>query len=175
MGHDSEGIVKHRLLWGVYLGLAVVASTQLLTWMGLGLSHLTWISSWALTAVFAVLAARSFGRRLGERPGFPRVAGLLLVMILVGSLIYQTYMYLYINFVDPTWVDTVAEVWSAQLAEAGVSAEEIETGITRFRARWETPYVFTLGLVGYSLPPFLLGLVAATLVVVQPWKKRSAA
>ena len=35
-------------------------------------------------------------------------------MILVGRVMYQTYMFLYINFVDPTWVDTVAEVWSGR-------------------------------------------------------------
>jgi len=49
-----------------------------------------------------------------SRPGFLKALVLLLVMILVGRVMYQTYMFLYINFVDPTWVDTVAEVWSGR-------------------------------------------------------------
>lgn len=175
MSTSSETSPKHDLLWGVWLGLAIVAAIQILTWVGLGLSNLTWISTWVLVAIFAVLGAKSLARRQGDRPKFLRVATMLVVMLLVSSLIYQTYMWVYINYIDPTWVDTVAEVWAAQLEEGGASADEIEKNITRFRKQWETKFVFTTGIVAYSLPPFLLGLLSATLLVVQPWKKRSVA
>ena len=87
---------------------------------------------------------------------------------------YQTYMFVYINFVDPTWVDTVAEVWSAQLEESGATAEQIDKRITNFRKQWETGFVFTLGLIAYALPEIVLGLLAMVLGVVQPWKKGSS-
>jgi hypothetical protein len=80
-------------------------------------------------------------------------------------------MFVYINFVDATWVDTVAEIWSAQLEEAGSSAEQIDQSIASFRRQWETSYVFTLGIVAYTLPQLVLGLVAMIVGVVQPWKK----
>ncbi len=164
---------KHHLVWGLGLGAAVVLCIQVLTWLGLGLSHWTWISTYALVVVFAFLGARSFADRLGERPGFLGTVLLIAVMILVSRVIYQTYMYLYINFVDPTWLDTVADVWSAQLAEAGASEEEIGQNIATFRRQWETGYVFTLGIVSYGIAQFILGLVTAVVGVVQPWKGRS--
>jgi hypothetical protein len=163
---------QHHLLWGLGLGAAVVLCIQILTWLGLGLSHLTWILTWLLVMVFAVLAGKSLGRHQGERPRFLQLLLLLVVMILVGRVVYQTYMFVYINFVDPAWVDTVAEVWSVQLEEAGSSTEEIEGKIADFRKQWETPYVFTLGIVAYALPQLVLGLLAMILGVVQPWKKR---
>src|SRR5210317_766869 len=92
---------QHHLLWGLGLGAAVVLCIQILTWLGLGLSHLTWILTWLLVMVFAVLAGKSLGRHLGERPRFLQLLLLLVVMILVGRVVYQTYMFVYINFVDP--------------------------------------------------------------------------
>jgi hypothetical protein len=159
-------------LWGLGLGAAVVLCIQILTWIGFGLSHLTWVLTWLLVMVFAVLAGKSLGRHLGDRPRFLQALVLLVVMILVGRVLYQTYMFVYINFVDPTWVNTVAEVWSAQLEDAGSSAEQIDQSIASFRKQWETRYVFTLGIVAYALPQLALGLLAMIVGVVQPWKKR---
>jgi magnesium-transporting ATPase (P-type) len=167
----TRNLWLHHLSWGLGLGAAVVLCIQILTWVGLGLSHLTWILTWVLVMVFAVLAGRSLGRRLNKRPRFWQALLLLVVMILVGRVVYQTYMFVYINFVDPTWVDTVAEVWSAQLEEAGSSAEEITENIANFRQLWQTGNVFTLGIVAHVLPQFVLGLLAMTLFVIQPWKK----
>lgn len=170
---NKAALLKHHLFWGLGLGAAVVVTIQGLTWAGLGLSNLTWILPWALVVVFALLAGRSLGRRLGARPRFLQALLLLVVMILVGRVMYQTYMWIYINYVDPTWVNTVAEVWSGQLEESGAGAEEIDKRITNFRRQWETRFVFTFGLVAYALPELVLGTLAMVLGVVQPWKKSS--
>lgn len=169
---SKSALIKHHLLWGIGLGAAVVLTIQILTWAGLGLSNWTWILPWVLVVVFAILAGKSLATRLGARPRFLQALVLLLVMIFVARIMYQTYMWVYINFVDPTWVDTVAEVWSGQLAESGATTEEIDRRITGFRRQWETGFVFTLGLVAYALPELVLGLLAMVLAIVQPWKKR---
>jgi hypothetical protein len=160
---QNRGLFKHHLLWGLWLGLASVACIQILTWVGLGLSNWTWILPWAAVAVFAALATRSLCARRGTRPGFLRIALMVALMVLTANLINQIYMFVYINFVDPSWVDTVADVWAEQLRDAGTSEEGIAERIARFRRQWETRYVFTLGLISYSLPPFLLGVVAGLL------------
>ena len=167
----KPGLLRHHLYWGLGLGAAVVLTIQVLTWLGLGLSNLTWILTWVLVVVFAVLAGRSLARRLEARPRFLQAFLLLVVMLFVARVMYQTYMFFYIHFVDPTWVDTVAEVWSAQLAESGATSEEIDKRITAFRRQWETGYVFTLGIIAYALPQVVLGLLAMILAVVQPWRK----
>jgi len=172
---NERGLLKHHLYWGLGLGAAVVLTIQILTWMGLGLSNLTWILPWALVVVFALLAGKSLGRRLGTRPRFLQALLLLIAMILVARVVYQTYMFVYINFVDPTWVDTVAEVWSAQLEESGATAEQIDEQVASFRRQWETGFVFTLGLIAYTLPQLVVGTVAMLLGVVQPWKKGAVA
>lgn len=170
---ETRALLKHHLLWGAALGAGAVLSTQILTWMGLGLSSLTWVSNYVLVVVVAVLAGRSLTRRIAGRPGFWQAAVMLVVMLLVARLMYQTYMFVYINFVDPSWVDTVSEVWTKQLEEAGTTEETIEKNIARFRKQWETKFVFTLGLIAYALPELVLGLVTLVLTAVKPWKKRS--
>jgi len=169
---NKPSSLRHHLYWGLGLGAATVLTIQILTWIGLGLSNLTWALTWTLVVVFAVLAGKSLQRRLGTRPRFLQALVLLVVMLLVSRVIYQTYMFFYINYVDPTWVDTVAEVWSTQLADSGAGAEEIAKKIAGFRQQWETSFVFTLGLVAYAIPEFVLGLLAMVIGVIQPWKKR---
>jgi len=93
-------------------------------------------------------------------------------MVFAARVMYQTYMFVYINFIDPTWVDTVAEVWAGQLEDSGASAEEIDRRVASFRKQWQTGFVFTLGLVAYTLPQVILGLLAMVVGVVQPWRKR---
>ena len=173
MGNEIRNLMQHHLLWGVGLGAAVVACIQILTWAGLGLSHLTWISTYLMVVLFAILAGRSLGRRLGERPRLLQAIVLMAVMILVSRVIYQTYMFVYINFVDPTWVDTVAEVWSAQLRDAGTADEQIDRQISHFRGQWETGYIFTLGIISYGIAQFILGLVAVVISAVRPWRRRT--
>ncbi len=167
----SRGLLKHHLLWGVGLGAAEVACIQVLTWVGLGLSHVTWILTYVLVVVFAVLGARSLHQRLAARPRFLQAVVLIVAMILVSRLIYQTYMFLYINYVDPTWIETVAEVWSGQLQEAGTPPEQIAKQIDGFRMQWRTGYIFTLGIVSFGVAQFVLALLAVVVAVVQPWKK----
>lgn len=172
MGDAPGGLLKHHLAWGAALGATVVLSIQVLTWVGLGLSHVTWILTYAWVVLFAIAAGRSLGRRVGRRPRFLQAALLLLVMILVSRVIYQAYMFVYINYVDPAWVETVARVWTEQLEQAGASPEQIERNIAGFRMQWETRYIFTLGIISYGIAQFVLGLVALGLVVVQPWRRR---
>ena len=171
----TRGLLKHHLFWGIGLGAAVVACIQVLTWLGLGMSHLTWFLTYVLVVVFAVLGARSLRQRLGSRPRFLQAVLLIAVMILVSRFIYQTYMFFYINYVDPTWVDTVAAVWAAQLEKAGTSPERIASQIDGFRRQWQTSNIFTLGIVSYGVAQFILALLAVVVAVVQPWKKRPAA
>jgi len=171
---NGPSLLQHHLYWGLGLGAAVAASIQVLTWLGLGLSNLTVALPWLLVVVFAVLAGKSLTKRLEGRPRFLQAVPLLVVMILVGRVVYQTYMFLYINFVDPNWVDMVAEFWSAQLEDSGASAEQIDERIAGFRRQWETGFIFSLGIIAYTLPQFVLGLVAMVLTAVQPWKERSS-
>ncbi len=173
MRNRTRGLLKHDLLWGVGLGAAAVASTQILTWVGLGLTHWTWISINVLVVVFAVLGGRSLRRRLAAAPSLAQAALLIGLMILVSKVIYQAYMFVYINVVDPTWVDMVAEVSDAQLRAAGTSEERIASNIADFRNQWRTGYIFSLGIVRYELAHLILGFGTITVSAVRPWRRSS--
>ena len=41
-------MLRHHLLWGLGLGVSVVLCIQVLTWIGLGLTHWTWFSTYVL-------------------------------------------------------------------------------------------------------------------------------
>lgn len=174
MNAKTKAPWQHDVLWGLVLGVAVSVGVQILTWMGLGLTYWTWVVTYLLVALFAVLAARSLLRRNGSL-GLPRTAILVLVLVLVSKLIFQIYMFLYIHAVDPGWVDRVAEVWAPQLRESGASEAEIERQISAFRRNWSTPYIFTLGVIAYALPQAVIGFVAAALGAVWPGRRKSRA
>ncbi len=169
----TGAFVRHPLLWGAGLGAAAVACIQILTWVGLGLTFWTYTSTFLMVLVFSILAARSLRIDLGSQPRLWQVAWMVLVMVLVCRVIYQSYMFVYINYVDPTWVETVAESWSADLRAAGKSEDEILARISDFRNQWRTSYVFSTGIVRYSAAPFILGLLAASASLVPNRLRRS--
>jgi hypothetical protein len=163
-------IVKGGLFWGLLLGLSEVACIQVLTWAGLGLSHLTWILTYVLVVILAITAGLAVEKGSAQRLGILNAAVLVLVMVLVSRVIYQTYMFVYINYLDPGWVETVATVWREQLRQGGANEETIAANISQFRREWETVHIFTYGIINYGIAHYILALFSVVVVVCRPWR-----
>lgn len=164
-------VIKVGFYWSLALGIAVAFAIQLLTWMGLGLSPLTWVSTYILVILFAVLSGAALGRAIGARPGLVSAGAMIAILILASRIIFQIYMLFYITYIDPSWVDATASFWQDQLRDAGQSDGAIKRTIEDFRMQWTTDYMFTIGIIRYGAPQFILGLIAIVLTAVRPWRR----
>ncbi len=148
--------------WGLFLGLSLVVSTQLLTWLGLGTSSLFLIQFYVLAAIFLFLGLRVLEQQQDEPLRFLPALRSVIVMVLVSRLIFQLYMFAYTNYIDPHWVDNVAESMVQSLqADGQFTTEDIEKRINSFRHAYETVPMFTTALVGFGIPQIVIGTLEA--------------
>lgn len=173
----TSGSMVHGVRFGAALGAAVVSAIQILTWVGLGLTVWTWISSYLLVVLFTALAGRAFLKRGSSPPGMVQTLLMVTAMVFVAKVMFQTYMFVYLNYVDPTWVETVAEFWEGQMRESGTDEERIVANISDFRNQWRTRYIFTIGIVRYSVTELVLGTVSAlvSMSITAKWRARTMA
>lgn len=151
--------MKLGIKWGVLLGAIIVIITQMLTWLGLGTSN--WFV--ILTFISVILVAILFARK--ARTNFPDNSKALnwilplLATIIISRYIFQAYMFIYIQFVDPSWVSTVSETWSAMLADQNFTTEQIENQISAFQKSYRPTQMFTIEIVKYGIPQFIIALI----------------
>ena len=156
---------KISLKYGLILGVTVSLATQILTWLGLGLTNWFVVVSVILTMAFIAFAAQKIQVIKCGQLTFINALGLVIIMVLVARLIFQVYMFIYTRYVDPLWVDSVAESWALTLQESGSTAEQVESQIQNFRKAYEPLPMFTVALVMYAIPQFFWGLITVLFFV----------
>ncbi len=161
---------KTSLKWGIVLGLAIVVGTQVLTWLGLGLSIWFPVVTYLSVIVFVASGLRDLKIRQAGKLTFLNAGLAVLIIILISRLIFQIYMFVYINYVDPNWVNTVAESWTQRMQDADIPADRIEQRISSFRNAWRPVNVFTVELLMYAIPQIVLGWMVSLLFVFRKQK-----
>lgn len=172
-------VLRNTIKWGIILGIAVSLSTQILTWLGLGLTNWFVIMSIILTVVFIALVSKNVQSVNGGNLSFINAIFIVIVLVLIARIIFQIYMFIYTRYIDPLWVDTVSDSWTTTLQNSGVNAEQINAQIQSFRKSYETIPMFTSTLVLYAIPQFILGFITSMFFVldvkgrINKWRKPS--
>ncbi len=161
-------LLKTSIKWGLLLGLALAVTTQLLTWLGLGLTNWFVVVTYLLAILFIYLVLRTLNQEQGKLT-FLHAALAVVVLIFISRLIFQSYMFIYIHYIDPSWVDTVAATWAKSMQEAGLSPDTIAQQINSFRKLNEPSSMFTIGLILYAIPQLFIGLILSAIFVFSPF------
>ena len=163
-------MIKRGLKWGMILGISLIVGTQILTWLGLGTSPWYIVMTYLLVIIAAFLSTRD--QKDANIEGFNHLRSFLnvLIVIVVSRYFFQTYMFLYINFIDPTWIETVSENWSKMLQERNISEEQIVNQISRFKKAYQPLNMFTTEIVFKGVSQFVLGCLISS---VYLWRGKS--
>lgn len=159
MDRERKISLEHHLRHGFELGAAIVASTQILIWMGREQTDWPMLASVTLTGLFAERGVRSLEKLLGERVLAGQVALMTAVMVLVAGFMHQAYMFVHVTYVDPLWI-----------LDAG-GRMEAEQGLPRaleFMDRWRSPgYVLTVGVFWFGMKHWAFGFFLATIGIAE--------
>jgi hypothetical protein len=155
--------MKTIIKWGIILGLAVSLGTQILTWLGLGLTNWFLLLTYALLIMVLILVYKELKHQHEGKIGFGKVLLWVFGIILISRIVFQLYMFIYTRYIDPEWIDSVAEIWKTALETSSNSNELIETQLDNFRKSYETIPMFTTALLSYAIPQFVIGLIASTI------------
>ena len=158
---------KTSIKWGISLGIGLVAGTQILTWLGLGVSNWFVVITLLFAVVFVALGLREIKRR---NDGVLTMVGAtlaVLMIILISRYVFQLYMFVYINYIDPNWVNQVAETWTTSMREADTPTALINQRIDAFRQGWQTLPMFTVQIIFGAVPQIVLGLITSLFFVFK--------
>ena len=158
---------KAAIKWGVYLGLARIISTQILTWLGLGTSNWYLVTTYALVALFIFLLIKNIKEQVEGR--FPFMNGLIpiIVAILVSMYLFQLYMFIYVNYIDPQWVQNTSDSWIQTMVDSGVDQTVIDNRINYFKKSYQPLSMFTIQILNYGVPQMILGLIVSLFFVFK--------
>ena len=158
----NKEMIKISLKWGIILGLTISIGTQVLTWLGLGLTNWYVAITYVAVIVMTFLAAKNQIKALGSKFTYLKALMSVLVIIIVSRYIFQFYMYIYISYIEPTWVDTVSDMWTKMMHDQNVETEVLQKRISSFRKAWQPLNIFTVEIVYIGLSQFILGSIVTS-------------
>jgi hypothetical protein len=165
--------MKTYIKWGVLLGLATSIGTQILTWLGLGLTNWFVMLTYIMVVLFVFMGLKNIKSENGGSLSFGRAFIAIAVIILVSRLIFQVYMYVYVHHIDPGWIAMVEEKWRLMMQEANVSEEVITQRMVGFRKAYEPLQMFSTELIKYGMPQYILGGIVALTMVIRGRKNKN--
>jgi hypothetical protein len=160
-------MIKKYLISGFLLGLAISIGTQILTWLGLGLTNWFVLLTYILLILFVFITLRKQWITGGSSVSFTTAIMAVLIMVVVSRYVFQSYMYMYTNFIDPNWVSDVSDYWTQSLRDENVPQEEINGTIKAFQHAYEPAQMFTIEIIKYGFSQFILGLLVSLYFVLK--------
>ena len=163
-------MIKQKIKWGLLLGLSISLGTQILTWLGLGLTNLFVLLTYLLVAVFIFHALRK-QRRSQQSISLWEALITVLVLVIISRYVFQFFLFLYVNYFHPGWIAEVSKYWSELLAEKGTSQVLIDAQIKAFQDAYRPFNMFTIEIIRYGFAQIVLGLLIALFFVFKKNKQ----
>ncbi len=164
-------IMPHGLKSGLGLGLSISLSTQVLTWLGLGLTNWYAITMNLLVIVFVVYGVRLLWLKNGKSISFLKVVLTVLIIVIISRYVFQLYMFVYTQYIEPEWVEEVSVFWANSLAEQGNSVNTIDNTIKAFKSSYKPINMFTIEIIRYGFFQFILGVLVSLYFVFKKSNK----
>ena len=163
-------MIRTSIKWGLFLGITLVIGTQILTWLGLGLTNWFIAMTFMAVAIFSFLASKDLNAMFLNDFTYIKVVLCTMVMIIISRYIFQSYMYIYTNFIDPDWVRMVADKWTNMLEEQQVPESKISQQIAAFQKSYEPLRMFTVEIINIGIPQIILGSI---IMAITKWRTKS--
>ena len=152
-------ILRNSIRWGLILGLSVVISTQVLTWMGYGLTNWFVGLTYLCVVICTWLGCRGIGLLKGREMTWKEAVVFLLAMIIIGRYIFQVYMFVYVFYIEPDWIEKVTEIWTDMMKDQGLTSEVIQQRIAFFHRAYLPWRMFSIEIFAIGLPQLALSLL----------------
>jgi hypothetical protein len=155
--------------YGLFGGVAGIVLFLALTLSGLMAGgSWNWIG-YVITAVLIFLAHKNYKESGDGFMSYGQGIGIAFWYGLISSLVSSVFMYIYIKFVDDTFMQSIMDVQMAKMEEQGMSDDQIEQAM-KFSSMFMNPESMLLfGLIGG-----IVGAIIIALIVTIFTQKKSA-
>ncbi len=159
--------VRKDLKTGLILGICISIATQILTWLGYGLTSMFVILTYILIVLFIIIAQRNHWLNRSKPIPFIKALISVLIIIIVSRYVFQLYMYIYITYIDPNWINDVSVYWTELLRESNTPQESIAKQIEGFKKAYQPSQMFTIEIIKYGFSQIILGLITSIYFMIK--------
>lgn len=154
---------KIILTYGILLGLLTIV-LQVVSYVTDTHIERTWWSSlilFAITSATIVYGIFVYKRENGSFLSLSQALKIGIGIALIGSIVAAIFNYIFIHYIDPTFIDKTIEYTRIQMEEAGTLTQEQITASLEITRRFMQPWIMTaLSIVGGIFWGFIISLIA---------------
>ena len=168
METKKASVRKIALNYGLYMALATIVLSVIVYVMGQALEQPWWQSvlNFAILVLFIVFGFKAFKR---EGDGFMSLGDALktgLAIVLVSALVVSVYNYIFMNFIEPDFVDQMLDKARENMLEQNpnMTDEQLETAMG-FTSKFMSPGImFAFGLIASLFFGFIVSLITGLIM-----------
>ena len=165
--HDEEfeplTVKQVSLKWGLYLGMAMIIYgilLQLLDQVGkTGLDMVNYV----FMAALMYFAHKSFKDEGNGYMSYGQGLGIGTLMSVVGSFLSVTFSYIYVKFIDPSFMDIIKDLQIEKMQEQGLSDAQIDQAMEMSAAFMKPEIMFPMAFVFSVFFAFILALIISAI------------
>ncbi|MEM1406655.1 MAG: DUF4199 domain-containing protein [Bacteroidota bacterium] len=155
---DQPSTKQIVLKWGLILGLISLVTSIITFTMGITSSAMSFLGG-AISIVVIVLAHKEYKNDGDGFMSYGKGLGIGTLLSLVSGAISSVFSYVYLKFVDASYLDVVRDEQIAQMQESGMPDDQIEQAL-EFSSFFSTPeFMLIAGLFFAAFFGFILSLI----------------
>lgn len=129
-----------------------------------------WVSLVFMTVIF-ILGHKYYKENGDGFMSYGQGMGIGFWASLLSSVISSAFTYVYVKFIDTSWMETIKEMQLEQMEKQGLSDEQIEMSMSMME-RFSTPeMIFIFGIIG----GVFLGVILSLIITIFTQKNNSSA
>lgn len=161
---DDKITVKDvSIKYGIYLGIILTIYTIALQMAGLATNQALGYVGYVVLIVLMVIAHKTFKNEGDGYMSYSQGLGIGTLMALVSALISTPISYLYIKFVDSTFLQALKDKSIEDMEKRGMSDADIESAMEITSKFMTAEFIFPIGFIFFVFFGFIISLVVTAI------------
>ena len=150
--------------YGLITGLVLIIYSAVLQITGLATNQVLGYVSYLFLIGGIIMAIKGFKNSNDGYMSFAQGLGLGSILSGIAGLLSAIFMYVYIKFIDNSFIEKIQEIQIAAMEEKGMSDEEIDQAM-EIAGKFMTPEImFIFGILGMLFIGFILSLIISAIM-----------
>jgi len=144
MEENKSSLWKNALNWGVIMGIVLIIYSLLMFFLDLSLEQwVGWVSYVFMIGILILATINYRDKAMGGVLSYGQALGFGVVVILFASIINAIYFYVFVEYIDPEFINKMLAMGEEKMIEQGIPEEQIELGI-EMQKKFMKPIVMSL-------------------------------
>jgi hypothetical protein len=162
MEEKKPKFLKSSLYWGVILGVVLIIYSLLLYFVDLSLEKwVQWVSYIIMIGGIVLATINYRNTELGGAISYGQALGFSTMVILFASLLSAIYTFVFMQFIDPGFVEKILQMTEQQLIDKGMSTEQIDMTVEMQRKFMKPWLISLISIPGTVFFGFLFSLITS--------------